>query len=169
MLPLEVITGSLNAPLPDEAGAYYKAVIAEQRRHYDLARSLRLAPLIRSVRDVYVAAQQRSEPNFITDRHIEAPVAVLDGREEAESLSGRIVCIESADPGYDWLFTRNIAGLVTRYGGANSHMAIRCAEYGLPAAIGCGGILYERASRATRLLLDCAGKRITPLQAEARL
>ena len=169
MLPLEVITGSLNAPLPDEAGAYYKAVIAEQRRHYDLARSLRLAPLIRSVRDVYVAAHQRSEPNFITNRHIEAPVAVLDGREEAESLSGRIVCIESADPGYDWLFTRNIAGLVTRYGGANSHMAIRCAEYGLPAAIGCGGILYERASRATRLLLDCAGKRITPLQAEARL
>lgn len=169
MLPLEVITGSLHAPLPDEAQAYYKAVIAEQRRHYDLARSLRLAPLIRSVRDVYVAAQQRSEPNFITDRHIEAPVVVLDEQETSEALQGRIVCIESADPGYDWLFTRNIAGLVTRYGGANSHMAIRCAEYGLPAAIGCGGILYERASRATRLLLDCAGKRITPLQAEARL
>lgn len=166
MLPLEVITGSLHAPLPDEAQAYYKAVIAEQHRHYDLARSLRLAPLIRSVRDIYVAAQQRSEPNFITDRHIEAPVVTLEGQETTESLQGRIVCIESADPGYDWLFTRNIAGLITRYGGANSHMAIRCAEYGLPAAIGCGGILYERASRSTMLLLDCAGKRITPLRAE---
>ena len=166
MLPLEVMTGSLNAPLPDEARAYYGAVIAEQRRQHDLARSLRLAPLIRSVRDVYVAAQQRSEPNFITDRHIEAPVAALDSQEMPDALQGHIVCIESADPGYDWLFTRDIAGLVTRYGGVNSHMAIRCAEYGLPAAIGCGGILYDRASRATRLLLDCAGKRITPLGAE---
>ena len=169
MLPLEVITGSLHAPLPDEAQAYYKAVIAEQHRHYALARSLRLAPLIRSVRDVYVAAQQRSEPNFITDRHIEAPVTVLNSQDSPGELQGRIVCIESADPGYDWLFTRNIAGLVTRYGGANSHMAIRCAEYGLPAAIGCGGILYERASGATMLLLDCAGKRITPLRTEAHL
>lgn len=166
MLPLDIITGSLHAPLPDEAQAYYKAVIAKQHRQYDLARSLRLAPLIRSVRDIYVAAQQRSEPNFITDRHIEAPVALLEAQETPDALQGRIVCIESADPGYDWLFTRNIAGLVTRYGGANSHMAIRCAEYGLPAAIGCGGILYERASKATRLLLDCAGKRIRPLRTE---
>ena len=167
MLPLDVITGSLHGPLPDEARAYYASVIEEQRRQYDLARSLRLAPLIRSVRDIYVAAQQRSDPNFITDQHIEAPVSVLNDHGDCSGdLRGRIVCIESADPGYDWLFTRNIAGLVTCYGGANSHMAIRCAEYGLPAAIGCGGILYERASRANRLLLDCAGKRLTPLRAE---
>ena len=114
-----------------------------------------------------MAAQQRSEPNFITRCRVEAPVTVLDGGEAgAGELEGRIVCIESADPGYDWLFTRHIAGLVTCYGGANSHMAIRCAEYGLPAAIGCGGILYERAGKAGLLLLDCAGKRITPLHAE---
>lgn len=167
MLPLDVITGSLHAPLPDEARPYYLSVIAEQRRQHELARSLRLAPLIRSERDVYVAAQQRSEPNFITRCRVEAPVTVLDGGEaQAGALEGHIVCIESADPGYDWLFTRNIAGLVTCYGGANSHMAIRCAEYGLPAAIGCGGILYERAGKAGLLLLDCAGKRITPLHAE---
>ena len=167
MLPLDVITGSLHAPLPDEARPYYLSVIAEQRRQHELARSLRLAPLIRSERDVYVAAQQRSEPNFITRCRVEAPVTVLDdGEARAEALEGHIVCIESADPGYDWLFTRHIAGLVTCYGGANSHMAIRCAEYGLPAAIGCGGILYERAGKAGLLLLDCAGKRITPLHAE---
>lgn len=167
MLPLDVITGSLHAPLPDEARAYYASVIEEQRRQYDLARSLRLSPLIRSIRDIYVAAQQRSEPNFITARYVEAPVSVLNGQENSVGeLHGRIVCIESADPGYDWLFTRQIAGLVTCYGGANSHMAIRCAEYGLPAAIGCGGILYERACQASRLVLDCAGKRLAPLHTE---
>ena len=46
--------------------------------------------------------------------------------------------IESADPGYDWIFLYNIKGLVTMYGGAASHMTIRCNEFGLPAAIGCG-------------------------------
>ena len=50
--------------------------------------------------------------------------------------AGSIVFIRSADPGYDWLFNRGIAGLVTEHGGANSHMAIRAAEFGLPAAIG---------------------------------
>lgn len=45
-------------------------------------------------------------------------------------------------------------------------MAIRCAEYNLPAAIGCGGILFERVSKARSGLLDCAGKLIMPLHEE---
>ena len=39
---------------------------------------------------------------------------------------------------HDYLFSKNIGGLITCYGGANSHMAIRCAELGIPAVIGCG-------------------------------
>ncbi|GIS28374.1 MAG: hypothetical protein CM15mP129_05710 [Chloroflexota bacterium] len=35
--------------------------------------------------------------------------------------------IENADPGYDWLFNKGISG-ITKYGGANSHMAIRSAK-----------------------------------------
>ena len=68
--------------------------------------------------------------------------------------------ISQADPGYDWLFSHNIAGLITQYGGANSHMAIRSAEIGLPAAIGVGEKLYEEISQASRLELDCLGQRI---------
>ena len=33
--------------------------------------------------------------------------------------------------------------LVTQYGGANSHMAIRCAELGIPAVIGAGEKSFE--------------------------
>ncbi|EJL6375361.1 hypothetical protein NMR50_003545, partial [Vibrio cholerae] len=58
------------------------------------------------------------------------------------------------DPGYDWLFGQGIAGLITMYGGANSHMAIRSAEFGLPAAIGIGENLYRRLSQAYKLELD---------------
>ena len=37
-----------------------------------------------------------------------------------------IVLIENADPGYDWIFSKNIKGLITKNGGINSHMSIRC-------------------------------------------
>ena len=75
----------------------------------------------------------------------------------------KIICIEGADPGYDWVFTKNIAGLITKFGGANSHMAIRSAEYGIPAAIGCGEQTFDRIIAAKRCLIDGLGKRLEPL------
>jgi phosphoenolpyruvate-protein kinase (PTS system EI component) len=59
------------------------------------------------------------------------------------------------------LFSRGIAGLITRYGGAASHMAIRCTELGIPAAIGCGD-MFDHLVRATAstLTLDCAQQMI---------
>lgn len=68
--------------------------------------------------------------------------------------------IPQADPGYDWLFGQNIAGLITMYGGANSHMAIRSAEFSLPAAIGVGEQLYKSYNRASTIELDPAGETI---------
>ena len=59
-------------------------------------------------------------------------------------LCDKIVIIEGADPGFDWIFSQKIAGLITKYGGANSHMAIRCAEFSIPAAIGCGEQPFEK-------------------------
>ena len=65
-------------------------------------------------------------------------------------MSGKIVVISQADPGYDWLFGHNIAGLITIWW-CRSHMAIRSAELGLPAAIGVGEKLYEQLSRRRAL------------------
>ena len=67
-------------------------------------------------------------------------------------VEGMIVLIPQADPGYDWLFV-NIAGLITMYGGAG-HMAIRAAEFGLPAAIGIGESLYRSFSNKSTLELN---------------
>ena len=52
------------------------------------------------------------------------------------TLANKIVLIENADPGYDFIFSYKIKGLITEYGGANSHMSIRCLELGIPAIIG---------------------------------
>jgi phosphoenolpyruvate-protein kinase (PTS system EI component) len=97
-------------------------------------------------------------PNYIGLKSVIADAEMISERQV--SLSGKIVMISEADPGYDWLFSHNIAGLITQYGGANSHMAIRSAEIGLPAAIGVGEKLYEEVIQANRLELDCLGKRI---------
>ena len=76
----------------------------------------------------------------------------------------KLVLLENADPGYDWIFTKNPAGLLTKYGGVASHMAIRCAEIGLPAAIGCGDLLYEQLQKSSKVLLDCKHEKITILE-----
>jgi len=77
-------------------------------------------------------------------------------------VSGKIAMIENADPGYDWLFGQNIVGLVTCFGGANSHMAIRSAELGLPAVIGLGEKAFGSISKKARIYIDCGNKIIRP-------
>jgi phosphohistidine swiveling domain-containing protein len=86
-------------------------------------------------------------------------LAQLKG-DDSIDLEGKIALIPQADPGYDWLFGRGIAGLITLYGGANSHMAIRAAEFGLPAAIGVGESRYASWSRAQVLELDAGNQRV---------
>ena len=80
-------------------------------------------------------------------------------------ILGMIVCIENADPGYDWIFTKGISGLITKFGGANSHMAIRCGELGIPAAIGCGEELFARLSAGGAVILDCSNHAVFPIHA----
>ena len=119
-----------------------------------------LPPLIAKPEDVWAFEWPDTAPNFITQKHVTAPVVGCEAREQ---LAGAIVCIPNADPGFDWLFACPIAGLITAWGGANSHMAIRAGELGLPAVIGAGELLYRRWSAAPRLHLDCAGRRVEVL------
>ena len=75
-------------------------------------------------------------------------------------LQNKIIMIESADPGYDWIFTHNIKGLITKYGGVGSHMAIRCAEFNLPAAIGCGNKIFGNLLKSKKIRLDSINRQI---------
>lgn len=119
-----------------------------------------LPPLIGQPEDVFAFEWPETAPNFITQKQVTAPVVGCKAREQ---LAGAIVCIPNADPGFDWLFAYPIGGLITAWGGANSHMAIRAGELGLPAVIGAGEVLYRRWSEARLLHLDCAGRRVEVL------
>ncbi len=163
-LPWSELTAVLRDPLLDHADRYFIGKAEEGRCALRAAQALKLGYLLRSVSDMYVVPLYRSFANFIGSGRIEAPVQVLDGRStSAVNLFGKIACIENADPGFDWIFTKGIKGLITKFGGTNSHMAIRCAEFGLPAAIGCGEQMYRRMSTCGTALLDCDGKRLRPV------
>lgn len=142
---------------PETPQNFFGDRIKANRELYNRAAGLKLGYLIRSARDVYVAPQHRAAPNFVGLTQAMGPVIKLAPDSACDlDISNKIVCIENADPGFDWIFTRNIAGLVTKFGGANSHMAIRCAEYGLPAAIGVGERLYDLVSSAESAFLHPA-------------
>jgi phosphoenolpyruvate-protein kinase (PTS system EI component) len=128
-----------------------------------LSAAIRLPQVLFDEAGVHVVPFQVSHPNFITHKKITAPCMSLEVDAIAPSLEGKIVLIENADPGFDWIFSQQIAGLITKYGGANSHMAIRCAEFGIPAAIGCGEQRFEVFLSANQILLDCAAGLINPL------
>ena len=164
MLTISDVLSILFAPLTDDVKSFYQRKINKARTNFEIASSFKLSYLIRSVRDVHIVPMQRSVPNFIGNKRIEAEVVELNPyMKDIPSLENKIICIVGADPGYDWIFTRNIAGLITKYGGANSHMAIRCAEYNLPAAIGCGEQPFNRVIAAKKCLLDCQRKNLEPI------
>lgn len=137
----------------------YIQTIEIRRRFYHVNSYLVLPEVIFDVGDIDVIDIDEARPNFITNKIIEAPIVNLDEDHETD-ITGKIVVLTKADPGYDWIFAKNIAGFVTKYGGAASHMAIRCAEFGIPAAIGCGEKIYQRIHRMKIMRLDCANGRI---------
>ena len=116
-----------------------------------------LPTLIWNEKQVYEFYHFKNEPNYVTQKECEADIV---GIFEEINIKNKIVIIKNADPGYDWIFSHGIAGLVTAYGGVNSHMAIRCAEFGIPAAIGVGEDRFSRMIKLKRIKIDCKNKRI---------
>ncbi len=158
---------SLHQPIMDEPDRHYLDIAEAGRRSIDAAYVFRLGHLVFGVRDIYVATLNRSVPNFIGRGSASGLIVELTAESPASSeVADRIVCIENADPGFDWIFTRSPKALITRFGGANSHMAIRCAEFGLPAAIGCGDQIYSRIVAVGRVELDCKQKILRPIHGE---
>jgi glutamine kinase len=122
-----------------------------------------LPSLIIDEKDLEIITFVKSKPNFISDESISGEIINLS-KSKKQSISGKIIIIENADPGYDWIFTENPLALITKYGGVASHMAIRCAEINLPAAIGVGDLIFEKFFNAKKILLDCKNEKIIILE-----
>ena len=145
---------------------YLKICIDKNKNCFRLNNYLVLPSFISSEKDFDIINLRIAKPNFITQKSVTSNLVNLDKKTHDTNFNNKIILLEHADPGFDWIFTRNPSGLITKYGGVASHMSIRCSELNLPAAIGCGSIIYDQIKDASKILLDCKNQQIIPLEFE---
>ena len=133
--------------------------IRNNRQKFLITSAIQLPDLIFSSKDIDMFFYPSLKPNFVSHHTLSAKTVFLENNNTL-SIDNKIVLIENADPGFDWIFSHNIKGLVTKYGGAASHMAIRCAEFDLPAAIGCGDKIFNDLIKFNKINLDCVNHKI---------
>lgn len=139
----------------------WKSLIHARKKEKQIYENISLPPLIFNKSDFEIVSYYSAKPNFITQKRVQGKILILDNaNNKTKNIAGKIVVIENADPGYDWIFSHNVKGLITKYGGVASHMAIRSAEFGIPAAIGCGKIIFNAVKTKKLLTLDCGAKKI---------
>lgn len=155
-IPLETFMEISHTSSPATIEDKLRLVATENAEFHRVTSAVRLPQVLLDTAGVHVVPFQVSQPNFVTSKEVSAAAVHLKLGEPVPDLSDQIVLIENADPGYDWIFAHSIAGLVTKYGGANSHMAIRCAEFGIPAAIGCGEQHFDSLTQADHISFDCS-------------
>jgi hypothetical protein len=82
------------------------------KKQWEVSSNIELPNLITSVDEIYAFTEEDMYANFITEK-------VISGTPnyKLEDLEGTIALIESADPGYDWIFGRGILALITAWGG----------------------------------------------------
>ena len=120
----------------------------------ELNKLIKLPEIIVEESNAYVGASVVSIPNFVTEQNITSEILFLENKLE-NNLDNKIILLENADPGFDFIFSFKINGLITKYGGINSHMTIRCNELNIPAAIGCGEAIFEKVKQSKKINLNC--------------
>ena len=139
----------------EELKKFWKKQIKKYRIRNEIEQYVHLPSILFSRNDFTIIQEYIAKPNFITNKKIISENIFLKDLDNLKRIENKIVMIDNADPGFDWIFIKNPSGLITKYGGMASHMAIRCAELGLPAAIGCGETLFEKLKESKKISLDC--------------
>lgn len=137
-----------------------KNEIKKNKISYSQLLSLKLPDVIISSKNIDCFKLTNSVGNFITQKKVISNTIEYKN-QNISKLRNRIIMLENADPGYDFLFNYEINGLVTKYGGSNSHMAIRCLELNIPAAIGVGEDMFIKLLEPNcKIELNCSNEMI---------
>jgi len=137
--------------------------ILENKKNYNFNLNFNLPNIILNKKNIYFFEEKNASPTFITSKFIISKSIVLKKNTNKYNLDNKIICIESADPGFDFIFNYNIKGLITAFGGPNSHMSIRCNEFAIPAAIGIGEKKFSQLIEANTIYLNCEKKILSSL------
>lgn len=114
------------------------------------------ASILKTEEDFWYYMESLQMPNYVTEENVTGEITA-----SATDISEKILLLEYADAGYDWIFSKNIKGFITKYGGCNSHMAIRANERNIPCVLGIGETLFETLKKAKVVNIDAKNKKIT--------
>ncbi len=148
---------SLNTIISDPE-KIIRASIQRRKKRYNYTKQINLPNIITKPDNIFFYHENESNPNFITQKSIISDLVIIDNKKNI-NIKNKIVMIENADPGYDWIFSHKISGLITKFGGSNSHMAIRSAELSIPAVIGAGS-LYDKLLKAKTIKIDTVDRKV---------
>jgi glutamine kinase len=149
---------NLNSLSPKKLKDILENEIKTNKKNYKILEKILLPDVIFEENDIYSFDQKQIKGNYITNKEITSKIFDLEKIKSIKDIKNKIVLIENADPGYDFLFSYDIKGLITKYGGVNSHMSIRCLELGIPSIIGIGEKNYELLRTSNKIHIDCSQK-----------
>ena len=133
-----------------------KIQLKENIEQFSINRLVEFPDIIKRPEEIYEFVKSSNKANYITKKNYTGEIMEINKiNKNYSSLKNKIILLENADPGFDFIFSNKIKGLITKYGGANSHMSIRCFELDIPAAIGVGDIIYKKIKNSKRINLDC--------------
>ena len=138
----------------------YLKFIKKKDFQNEINKKIKLPYLITTKDDFFISSILLSKPNFITKKIINGKLLEINENDISKNIRNKIILIEKADPGFDWIFSKKIKALITKYGGVNSHMSIRCEELNVPAAIGIGEDNYNNIKDYSDLILNCKNEQI---------
>lgn len=159
-LDLQVLLNAMTHLDHKELRLIVKDNINHNKKELNITNKISLPDLIVSDDDCYHHSIKSMRGNYITNKILIGQIYDLKKNLKKLDLKNKIVFIENADPGYDFIFNYNIKGLITMYGGPNSHMSIRCNELNIPAVIGIGKKEFYEIKKNTRIELNCLEKNI---------
>ena len=128
--------------------------IKENKKEYLSNKNIILPDVIKNGRNLFIQELGQDKINYISNKIVSDKIIIFDKKNILKNYDG-VVCIENADPGFDFLFNKKIKGLITKYGGLNSHMAIRCSELNLPALIGVGEQNFKNICNQKFITINC--------------
>lgn len=161
-LSINTILQAYNNLSVSKLSSIIKSEINLNKKLFNISKAIKLPDVIVDKKDVFIHYETKINTNFITEKNTFGKVKILSNKimKKKMNLDNYIVLIENADPGFDFIFSYKIKGLITKYGGSNSHMAIRCMELSIPAAIGVGEKKYNFYSSKNEVEINCSRKTI---------
>ena len=131
----------------------YKITYEEPDENFELP------DLLTTSNEFLYFANLNTKPNFIGQKIVKGNLTTIS-KDKSFNYRNKIILLPNADPGWDWVLNLPIKGMVTKFGGPNSHMAIRAAEKNLTSVFGVGDELFKQLEEINYLQIDPISKQL---------